>query len=81
MFRQSRAGGMTDSGMLRRLVRGLCDERGQDIIESVLLTAAIGLAGLATWPLIETSIRTAYQALDSDTQELWEPPSPGGGVP
>lgn len=55
------------------------DDRGQDLVEYALLTAAIGLAGAATWPLIEQSIGTAYRALDSNTQNLWEPPPPGGG--
>jgi hypothetical protein len=55
------------------------DDSGQDIIEYVLLTAGIGLAGLATWPLIEVSIRVAYQNLDTNTQNIWEPPPPSGG--
>lgn len=55
------------------------DERGQDLIEYALLTAAVGVAGVATWPFIATSIGTAYRALDTNTQGLWEPPPPGGG--
>jgi Flp pilus assembly pilin Flp len=54
------------------------DERGQDLIEYVLLTAAIGFVSLATWPLIEAAVRSSYQALDGNTQDLWEPPPPGG---
>jgi len=54
------------------------DDRGQDLIEYALLTAALGLAGAATWPLvIEPAIGTAYRALDGNTQGLWEPPPPG----
>ena len=64
------------TGLLTRLLR---DERGQDIIESVLLTAAIGLVGIATWPGIEAAIRVSYQALDTNTQGLWQPPDPAGG--
>lgn len=55
------------------------DERGQDLIEYALLTAAIGVASIATWPLVASSIGTAYRALDTNTQGLWEPPPPGGG--
>lgn len=55
------------------------DERGQDLIEYALLTAAVGVAGIATWPFIATSIGTAYRALDTNTQGLWQPPPPGGG--
>ena len=29
-----------------------------------MLTAAVGLAGLATWPLIEAAVGTTYQRLD-----------------
>lgn len=61
---------------LRQLLR---DERGQDLIEYALLTAAVGLAGAASWPLIEQAIGTAYRALDTNTQNLWEPPPPSGG--
>lgn len=55
------------------------DERGQDLIEYALLTAAVGVAGIATWPFIAASIGTAYRALDTNTQGLWDPPPPGGG--
>lgn len=63
-------------GLLRRLLR---DECGQDLIEYVLLTATIGLSAIATWPLIATAIGVSYQQLDSNTQNLWVPPDPGGG--
>jgi Flp pilus assembly pilin Flp len=62
--------------LLTRLAR---DERGQDTIEYVFLTASLAFVGLATWPGIEVAIRNAYQALDTNTQGLWEPPNPGGG--
>lgn len=61
------------------LVRLLADERGQDIIEYVLLTATIGVSAIAVWPLIEASIALTYSTLDTDTQNLWVPPDPGGG--
>jgi Flp pilus assembly pilin Flp len=56
----------------------LRDEHGQDLIEYALLTAAFGVATIATWPLIATSIGTVYRRLDTNTQGLWEPPPPGG---
>lgn len=67
------------STWVRTLVACARDERGQDLIEYALLTAAVGVAGVATWPFIATSIGTAYRALDTNTQGLWEPPPPGGG--
>lgn len=69
------------AAMLRLWVRLFRDESAQDIIEYVLLTAAIGVATVATWPLIESAIRSTYQTLDGDTQGLWEPPPPSGGGP
>jgi len=61
------------------LVRLVEDERGQDVIEYALLTAAIGVVSAATWPVVASAIGTAYSALESNTHNLWEPPPPGGG--
>lgn len=61
--------------LLHRLVRG---EDGQDLIEYALLTAGIGLAGIAVWPAITAAVGVVYQRLDAQTQGLWELPDPGG---
>ncbi len=62
---------------LRRLLRDLVvGEQGQDLVEYALLTAAIGLAGAATWPVIANGIGLTYQGLDAATQDLWEVPDP-----
>jgi len=63
--------------MLNLLCRLIVDDGGQDVIEYALLTAAIGLAGIATWPLIAAGIESAYESFDADTQEIWEVPDPG----
>ena len=42
-----------DTDYLTRLIR---DEQGQDVIEYALLTAGIGLAGIAVWPAITAAI-------------------------
>ena len=60
-------------------IRLVCDESGQDTIEYVLVTAGIGIVTIATWPGIEAAIRVSYQALDTNTQGLWEPDPPAGG--
>ena len=60
--------------LVRRLIR---EDDGQDIVEYALLTAAIGLAGVASWPFIETGIKTTYGKLDQKTQDLWQVPDPG----
>jgi Flp pilus assembly pilin Flp len=59
--------------LLQQLV---LSERGQDLVEYALLTAGIGLAGAATWPLITAGIGNTYQGLDTAAQELWEVPDP-----
>ena len=67
---------MTLQPLICRLLR---DDRGQDIIEYVLLTAALGVSSIAVWPLIAASIGQSYQQLDTNTQDLWVPPNPAGG--
>ena len=62
------------TALWRRLLR---DEDGQDVIEYALLTASIGLAGIATWPLIRVAIGITYGRLDTKTQDIWEVPDPG----
>jgi Flp pilus assembly pilin Flp len=64
--------------MRRHLTRFLVDEQGQDLIEYALLAAGLGFAGIAAWPAIQTAIGAAYQALDTNSQNLWEPLPPGG---
>jgi Flp pilus assembly pilin Flp len=63
--------------MLQRL---FSQDRGQDLIEYALLTAAIGIAGILTWPLITDAIGVAYSVLDMQTQDIWEVPDPGAGM-
>jgi Flp pilus assembly pilin Flp len=55
------------------------DEQGQDLVEYALLTAAVGLAGAATWPAIAETIGTVYRAMNVNAESLWAPPPPGGG--
>jgi hypothetical protein len=63
----------------RAVGRFWLDDRGQDLIEYALVTAAVVFATAATWPIIADTIGTTYSALDLNTQGLWEPPPPGGG--
>jgi Flp pilus assembly pilin Flp len=65
--------------MLALLTRLIRDDEGQDLIEYALLTAGIGLAGLAVWPAITAAVGVAYQILDANIQDLWEVPDPGAG--
>ena len=64
----------------RTLQRLVHDERGHDVVEYALLSAAIGMAGIATWPLLAAEIGTQYRTLDANTQGVWEVPNPGAGL-
>jgi Flp pilus assembly pilin Flp len=63
--------------MLNALRRLIGEDDGQDVVEYALLTAGIGIVSVATWPLIEAGIHNTYEALDADTQDVWEVPDPG----
>jgi hypothetical protein len=63
--------------MLKLLLSFIVQDDAQDVVEYALLTAAIGLAGMAIWPLIAAGIGNAYETLDADTQDIWEVPDPG----
>lgn len=64
--------------MRQLLHRLLHDEEGQDLIEYALLAAGVGFAGAAAWPAIQTAVGLAYRTLDTRSQDLWQPPPPGG---
>jgi len=69
---------LTSESIMRALIRQLlAADDGQDVVEYALLTAAIGLMGLAAWPAIVAGIGVAYTALDTATQNIWEVPDPG----
>ena len=59
--------------LLRRL---LVDDSGQDLIEYALLTAGLGLVGIAVWPAITAAVGVTYGNLDTRTQNLWRVPNP-----
>ena len=59
--------------------RLLSEETGQDLVEYALLTAAIGLAGAAIFPLILSSIGVTYGNWGSNVNSLSLPPDPTGG--
>jgi Flp pilus assembly pilin Flp len=63
--------------MITILLRLIRDDDGQDVVEYALLTAAIGIASVATWPLIETGIKNSYNSINGRTQAKWEVPDPG----
>jgi Flp pilus assembly pilin Flp len=58
------------------LIRLLRETSGQDLLEYAMLTALVGLVGVAAWLLMETRIGQAYTQYDAGTQDLWAPPDP-----
>ncbi len=61
--------------LFARLIR---DDEGQDLIEYALLTAGLGLAGIAVWPAITAAVGVAYGTWDTRTQGIWRTPDPSG---
>jgi len=66
------------SWLFRWIVTLARDERGQDIVEYALLSALIGVMGIAAWDAIAGGIGNAYSDWDFNTQDLWEPDDPVG---
>ncbi|MBA3884546.1 MAG: hypothetical protein H0X67_02295 [Acidobacteria bacterium] len=63
------------------IVRLGSEETGQDLVEYALLTAIVGLAGLAVFTVIRDSMAQAYDnwtnpAVAGSVQDIWEPPAP-----
>jgi Flp pilus assembly pilin Flp len=58
------------------LIRFLCDDTGQDLIEYGLLAASIAVVGILTWDAIRTTLGVKYAGWDTGVQGLWEPPDP-----
>ena len=62
--------------MTRRFNRRLADDSGQDLVEYVLLVAAVALAGVLAWNTLGGAINAAYVSWDSGTQAIWQPQDP-----
>ena len=58
--------------------RCLRDDRGQDLLEYALLSAFIGLAGLAAFDAMSGTIGNYLAASDDNVNNIWESPNPGG---
>jgi len=68
------------ANMYRRvtsLLKRLCKEdSGQDLIEYVLLTGIIAIAGVLVFPTIQSKMAAAYQNWNTGAQAIWDPPPP-----
>jgi Flp pilus assembly pilin Flp len=52
------------------------DDRGQDLVEYVLLGATVALAGLATMQAFPAMASALYAGWDGAQQSLWYPQPP-----
>lgn len=62
-------------------IRGECAalvacDRGDDLVEYALLTAFVGVATIAAWSTLKTTLAANYQAYDTNTQALAQTPDP-----
>ena len=64
---------MRVAGLLKRLYR---EEAGQDLIEYVLLTGIIAIAGILVFPTIQSKMAAAYLNWNAGAQAIWDPPPP-----
>jgi Flp pilus assembly pilin Flp len=58
--------------------RLLLDDRGQDLIEYALLSAFVGLAGLAALQVVSANLGEWYATSNSNVNRLAESPLPRG---
>ena len=56
--------------------RLLTDDRGQDLVEYVLLGSTVALAGLAAMQAFPGIINAVYASWDNAQQSLWYPQAP-----
>jgi Flp pilus assembly pilin Flp len=63
--------------MVSRLATLVRDDSGLDLVEYALLSALIGLSGLAIYSL-SNNMGTAYINWNNNAQNSWEPCPPGG---
>lgn len=62
--------------MTSLLCRLITEEQGQDLLEYVLLTAAVSVATVLGIGALGGAINSVYTAWDTSTQNLWEPQAP-----
>lgn len=66
-------------GRLRRCIRTFArDSRAQDLLEYALLSAVIGLVGLAALNGVSTLVNTYYGQSQTSVNGLWQSPDPSG---
>jgi Flp pilus assembly pilin Flp len=61
---------LRENEFISRLEELCADESGQDIVEYALLTAIIGIAGIAIWNALAIRVGIVYTAADAGVQNL-----------
>jgi len=69
---------MTRTELVRELRAFVVDERGQDLLEYVLLSLFIGLAGIAALNAIGVSVGAWFGSSNTSVNGLWASPNPSG---
>jgi pilus assembly protein Flp/PilA len=54
------------------------DDSGQDLIEYALLTTFIGLAAIAVFDALRTSVGFVYGTWNTGANNVWRTPNPSG---
>jgi Flp pilus assembly pilin Flp len=61
---------------MNELVRLVCDDNGQDLVEYAFLCAFVALVTAAGWAAVRDALASTYGVLDTAEQDLWKPPDP-----
>ncbi len=62
--------------LISLLLRVVHEEEGQDLIEYALLTAIIGIAGIAAYAAIRATMKTSYEGRVQSAHTNWHPSDP-----
>jgi Flp pilus assembly pilin Flp len=66
-------------GNVRTLLREFVnDERGEDLVDYMLLGGVIGLAGAAAFQFLMGSLQGAYNSRETNINSIWKTPEPSG---
>ena len=67
-----------NQGFRTLIARAVTNEDGQDLIEYALLSAFIGICGIAGWAAIASALGTSYATRDANLQNeaVYRTPNP-----
>jgi hypothetical protein len=68
---------MTD--FLSRLRELVLEDRGDDLVDHLLLTGLIALVGIGTFVAMHAAMGNTYTTRETNINTLWTTPNPGAG--